>query len=172
MNGKRPLAMDDIRDRIPEYQEIFAKHLCRGIQPFAAALAIFGQENVGLAYQCGQEWPCDANVIRIQESLTGVNPTHNIISKEELAAKILKATDNHFVFEDKLKGYKLYADILGYIDRGGAVVNNNIIDNRRVMVVKDHGTPEEWERKVTAQQRRLIDVSTNTAQSERALEAD
>lgn len=36
-------------------------------------------------------------------------------------------------------------------------VSNTLVDQRRVMVVTDHGTDEEWEAKLRQQQRRLTE---------------
>ena len=40
------------------------------------------------------------------------------------------------------------------------VTNNTLVDQRRVMVVKDHGTDAEWEAKLRSQQRALTEAAT------------
>jgi len=40
------------------------------------------------------------------------------------------------------------------------VTNNTLVDQRRVMVVKDHGTDAEWEAKLRTQQRALTEAAT------------
>lgn len=42
-------------------------------------------------------------------------------------------------------------------------VNNTLVDQRRVMVVTDHGTDEEWEAKLRRQQQALVEDAHSTA---------
>ena len=66
--------------------------------------------------------------------------------------------------KDRIAAYKLYADLRGFIEKPGTTVNNNtLVDRRSVMVVTDHGTDEEWEAKLRAQQAALTHDATPIA---------
>jgi len=78
--------------------------------------------------------------------------------KHALAAAIFDAGQKARDTDDKIKAFKLYADVMGYIEKPGTVVNNNnLVDNRSVVVVRDFGTDDDWERKLKSQQAKLIE---------------
>lgn len=86
-------------------------------------------------------------------------PTKSEIVREVLA-KAKQCTNADVAF----KGYKLAADMLGFIEKpkDTTVINNSLTDNRRVMVVQDFGSDSEWEKQVQAQQAKLIEDASRT----------
>ena len=78
--------------------------------------------------------------------------------KHALAAAIFERANKSKSADDAFKGFKLYADVMGYIEKPGTTINNNsVTDNRSVVVVRDFGSDDDWERKLVAQQTRLIE---------------
>lgn len=78
--------------------------------------------------------------------------------KDELAAAIFERARKAKSDDDAFKGFKLYADVRGYIEKPGTTIDNRtLVDNRSVVVVKDFGSDDEWEAKLKAQQTRLIE---------------
>lgn len=134
----------------------FAERLLRRPQAaFEVACELFGPMETGRALKASAEWPNDPYVLEIQAELIEEHgEKHFLPTKEEFARKVIDYADTIRSAEDKLKAYRLYAEVMGYIEKPGVVVNNNV-DNRRVMIVKDHGNDDDWERRLANQQKRL-----------------
>lgn len=136
--------------------------------PFEAARTVFGL-NTGAALHAATNWTTDAEVLAECARLKEDEGAKSFLtSKEELARKILEAVEDppletqggwqaRIPIEDKLKAFKLYAEVMGYIEKPQAVINNNPVTNNRVMVVKDSGSDEDWEKKAARQQKELIE---------------
>jgi hypothetical protein len=126
--------------------------------PFACAQSVFG-DNVGRALEIQNIWPKDLKVKEYQAEYIKANGAEvGLPTKENYAQDVYNlAKDKGIDDEVRLKFYKLYGDIRGFIEKPGMTVNTNTnIDNRKVIVVKDHGTDEEWETKLRAQQKKLV----------------
>lgn len=128
--------------------------------PFAAARDVFGADT-GRALIVAQTWTLDVEVLAHQQRLIDEHGARSFLpTKEEFARRVLDATDalndSVLAFEDKLKGYKLFAEIMGYIEKPGPTINNNPTTINRVMVVKDHGSNDDWERRARNQQAALV----------------
>lgn len=125
--------------------------------PFKAALRVFG-ENTGMALLASNRWPDDPEVLAItQKAVEELGDMHFLPSKADLARLAWNLANNERVDTDnRLKAMRLYGDIRGFIEKQGTVINNNVLTNNKVMVVKDHGTVEDWERGLLQQQNRLI----------------
>lgn len=126
--------------------------------PFKAALAVFPYDTAK-ALAVSKEWPRDEEIIGLCDKLIQDEGEGAFLpTKEDLARAVFKRAERSLEDADAFKGYKLYADIMGHVEKPGTTVNNNtLVDNRRVMVVTDHGTDDEWEAKVLAQQTKLIE---------------
>lgn len=130
-----------------------------------AALSIFG-EDTGKALTASQYWINDPIVIKAKnEYIENNGKALNLLSKEELAIKILALADTTTNdFRDRMNGYKLYAELMDFMPK---VNNTQINDNRtmnvtnKVMLVPTHSTNDDWESKLLAQQEKLINVSAN-----------
>lgn len=124
--------------------------------PFKAAMVVFPGD-AGRALVVSREWPNDPFVIETIEDIPddeadamGV-PSKNALARE--AWRRVQLTNDH---ETAFKGIEAIRKLLYPDEKGGTTVNNNtLVDNRRVMVVTDHGTNDEWEAKLRAQQAAL-----------------
>ena len=105
----------------------------------------------------------------IDELLAKFGYEHFLPGKHELASRILDVADAATDADDKTKALKLYADVMGFVEKPGTVVNNNLTNTvNRVMVLRDHGTADEWEARLVEQQKRLAHVSAAPIEGERA----
>ena len=126
--------------------------------PFEAGIAVFGN-NTGEALRVSRRWLDDPDVLRFkEEALKLVGEASFLPTKTQLAREAYKlAIDIKLHADDRIKAMRLYADINGYIEKNGPVINNNILTTNKVMLVRDTGTTEEWENKMALQQSRLIE---------------
>jgi hypothetical protein len=104
-----------------------------------------------------REWTHDPDVVAAMDAvpdderaLKGV-PTKNDLARE--AWRRVQSTLDH---ETAFKGIETIRKLMYDNKAGGTTVNNTLVDNRRVMVVTDHGTDAEWEAKLLEQQEKLI----------------
>jgi len=128
---------------------------------FAAALSV--TSDTGKALVMANKWLDDPEVIAQQQRMTkgaDEGDLNFIGTKADFAREILKQARTQWDGETKLKFYKLYAETRGFIVKEGTNVNVQV-NNNRVMVVKDMGSDDDWERKAQQQQRALIDVSAS-----------
>lgn len=128
---------------------------------FAAALSV--TSDTGKALIMANRWLDDPVVVEYQQRLTkGADDgdLNFIGTKADFAREILEQARTQWDGETKLKFYKLYAETRGFIVKEGTNVNVQV-NNNRVMVVKDLGSDDDWERKAQQQQRALIDVSAS-----------
>ena len=93
----------------------------------------------------------------MQDAIDTHGEEYFLPTKADLARKVwaLANTDN-LSTNDKLKAYRLYADVRGFIEKGAGVVVNNTMTSNKVMLVRDHGVDAEWEQRCVAQQTTLI----------------
>lgn len=96
----------------------------------------------------------------VERLLAEYGHEHFLPGKHELAAKIYDVAEAASDTDDKVKALKLYADVMGFVEKPGTVVNNNLSQTvNKVMVLRDHGNEETWEARLIEQQRRLAHVS-------------
>lgn len=152
---------DPQKDDETELKRRFAVELLKQPnEPFQAAVAVFG-DDTGRALQASHRWPQDAVVIAaMQQAIEELGDMHFLPTKAQLAREAYNiGTDPKVHVDDRLKAMRLYADIRGYIDKQGAnVVVNNLTQNK-VMLVRDHGSNEDWETAAAEQQRKLIEAA-------------
>ena len=124
--------------------------------PYKAALAVVGGD-LPRALAMAREWTHDPDVVAAMDAvpdderaLKGV-PTKNDLARE--AWRRVQSTLDH---ETAFKGIEAIRKLMYDNKVGGTTVNNTLVDNRRVMVVTDHGTDAEWEAKLLEQQEKLI----------------
>lgn len=129
--------------------------------PFGAALKVFPRDT-GYCLRIAQFWPNDEVVLAEQNRLQSENDEmHFLPGKAELARQVWnRVSAENVSHDDFVKLAKLYADVRGFIAKDQPQVSVNV-DNRRVMVVKDLGSDEDWEAKAERQQRELLNVSTS-----------
>lgn len=130
--------------------------------PFAAAQRTFPGNTSEAIYKT-VSWPNDPEVLAFIAELTATTPKSSLLpTKEDLGRTIYDLCsdfDKKMDVKERLYGFRLFGEIMGYIEKPGAAGNNVTVNNvvaNKVMVVKDHGTDEDWERKVQQQQEKLI----------------
>ena len=141
-----------------ENKALFAEALLREPNDaFKAAKKIF-PTNIPNALWICQRWPQDEFVVAKQrEFILDGGEEKYLPSKSQVARQVHNVSMETKDLELVLKSLGLYCNIRGFIEKPGTVINNNIANN--VMVVKDHGTDEEWESKVIQQQKQLVESS-------------
>lgn len=146
-------------------KQLFAVAMLKpGADPYAVALEVFGGD-IPKALIASRQWPSDPEVLEYREIALEDNGAEAYLpSKAEVVTEIWTKAKATLNADTAFKGFKLVADIMGYVDKPGTTVNNNtLVDNRKVMVVKDHGTDDEWEAKLQQQQADLVNVSAQPA---------
>lgn len=126
--------------------------------PFKAALQVFGQDT-GMALRASSTWPKDTVVLDyMQEAIGELGDLHFLPSKADLAREAWTlATSPTVPVDDRLKAMRLYGDVRGFIEKQGTVINNNVLTNNKVMLVKDHGSTDNWEERLIEQQAKLVE---------------
>jgi len=132
---------------------------------FRAALTVYPGD-AGRALVVAREWANDPLVIEardaaIEAALSDEGP---VIGKAGVAQMLLdiareKLTDA----KDRIGALDKIKEMYGYKTVGEGGGGNTYIDNRSVMIVKDHGTDDEWSAKLRAQQDRLIEDASRPA---------
>lgn len=124
--------------------------------PYVVATDTFPGD-IPRAIQIANDWPADPEVRAVMDAYTpeeidemGV-PTDNALIKEAWR-RVLASTDNEIAF----KGIDTIAKLRYKGGTGTTINNNTLVDNRSVMIVKDHGTDAEWEHALAAQQAKLV----------------
>lgn len=144
-------------DLEPMYKQNFATFLSQGFSPFLAALKIWGQEHAGFCYGKAEEWVKDPYVLECVAKLKEAKEAEKKpISKETLCKEIETAAKS-MSDEDKLKAWRLLAEMNGYIEKAApATINNN---NQQVinpvLIMPAELPDEEWERRAQANSKRL-----------------
>lgn len=161
MNTIPAVAIDDEQRLKVAFAAALLKHPKDLEGRFAAALTVTA--DTGRALFMANKWVDDADVLAEQERL--VNSADEgeldfIGTKAEFAREVLDAARNAWDGDIKHKFYKLYAEARGFIVKGDNNVNVQV-NNNRVMIVRDMGSDDDWERKAQTQQRALIDVSAS-----------
>lgn len=140
----------------------FAAELLRNNEDGIKAAFVVFSDDAGKALQLGRAWINDPVVIAEKQRLLNTTDAKTFLpSKEQQARDVYSmATDATKEIDDRLKAHRLYAEIMGHIEKptSGGV---NILA-QGVMVVRDAGTDEEWAEKASRQQRTLTgDASIN-----------
>lgn len=143
-------------DVILELKKEFAYYLLKmPNEPFKAALLVFGQDT-GRACLAVNEWlNCDDVLTEKKRLIDEHGEDYFLATRAEVARKVYELAEKAYLTEDKLKGYKLFCDIMGYIEKPGTTINNNL-NEYRVIEVVNHGTDDEWRAKLIDQQAKLI----------------
>jgi predicted RNA-binding protein with EMAP domain len=136
----------------------FAEVFVRTQNAATAAMSIIA--NTGEALRQSYILPNDSLVIeeisRIKEK---VSETDLLPSKADLAREVLQRARETKDNEEYGKLMELYFKVMGMIEKPGANVDVSV-KVASVMVVRDHGTDEEWAAKAARQQRELTADAT------------
>lgn len=137
----------------------FAEAFARTKNASTAALQVIA--NPGLALLHSQTLPTDplvlAEMARLRDDIgdEGLLP-----SKAEIAREVYDKAKACHNPEDYERLMKLYCNIMGHIEKPGTnvTVNNQVTP---VLVIRDHGTDEQWQEKAAEQQRKLTIDAAN-----------
>jgi hypothetical protein len=135
----------------------FAEALSRNPHnSYQAALEI--EPDNGRATWISNHWTADPVVITHQAARTAaMGAIAGLPSKEELALKIYRASDDVKDPSTKLAYFRAVADVMGYIAKGGTNVNvqTNVNMMPKVQRVPVFATDADWEAKAKMVEERL-----------------
>jgi hypothetical protein len=154
-----------VLDNEDELKKQFAFALLRmPHKAFEAAVSIFGADS-GRAFRASTEWVRDPVVIDEMDRLI---ETHGIefflINREGVLRRMTEIMDDPRTDKkDAIAAGKIIAEVLGIVSKPGVnvEVNNNVAT--RVMLVRDNGTDDDWEKKLVAQQHKLMDDGSGSS---------
>lgn len=133
----------------------FAEAMLRFNNASQAAMSVIGDP--GKALRAAQTLPADPLVLEEMARLRDEKGESSFLpSKAELAREVLEQART---FKNSPEDYerlmKLYCNMMGHIEKPGTQVN---VDARTqsVMIVRSHGSDEEWEKRAVAQQQNLV----------------
>lgn len=143
-----------------DLKERFVRAWLREPDTFKAALSVLPSSNprtTGWALHISSEWPDDPEVLELKADILEEEGEDEFLpTKAELAKRVYERAEETRNPDDAQKLYKLYAEIRGFIEKPGTTINNNNSVQPTVMVVRDHGTNEEWEQKLAEMQNKLV----------------
>lgn len=140
-------------------KELFAARLLKvGADPFKIAFEMF-PNNTSRALWVANYWPADADVIESMQAIRDADKTGESLLPSEADFKMLLWRRMQGADNDELaKLSKIYAETSGFVKKeSGVTVNNNFVP--KVIVIKDHGSVDQWESTAQKQQRDLLNVS-------------
>jgi hypothetical protein len=122
--------------------------------PIDAARIVFN--DLGIALQVGSTWVNDPFVLAEKARLfIELGPKNFLARKEDQAREIYKiCLNDKLSTDDRLKAHRLYAEIMGHIEKPQTNIQNNLVTGN-VLYVPAFQSQEEWERKAIEQQRSL-----------------
>lgn len=147
--------------QITANKELFAELLLKDSNAFRCALAIY-PDDTSKALRIANEWVKDPVVLQIQKELIENDGEMAYVATKAEQAKLAWTLANREDMDpndraSRVKALELMGKLTGTIERPVTAIQNNVsVDNRRVMIVKDHGTDEEWEAKLKKQQKALV----------------
>lgn len=142
-----------------ENKALFAEALLRTPNSaFKAAKTVFiKHSDNAYALYASIYWPTDDFVVAKQkEFLKEGGEAKYLPTKSQVSRQIHNVSEKVNDADLELKALRLFCDVRGFIEKPGTVINNQISS---VMLVKDHGTDEDWEEKIVLQQQKLIESS-------------
>lgn len=133
------------------------------------ALGLIPETQIAIA--AVNAWNKDPEVIRERLRLMEeYGQRAELPTKETVALEILEmARESKHTVTDRLKAYSQYNEMMNYTGRNsGQQAAVNIFSNK-VMLLKDHGTNDDWEARAVAQQSGLVkDAQADAARTETA----
>lgn len=143
----------------PQYKERFAQSLFEGYQPLIAAMKIWPDNQI--AYQYSERWKNDPYVLNHIEKLKdAAAKSRRTPTKEDLIHDMRERCVQIQDHDTYIKAMRLMAEMIGAIEKPQTQVNvqNNQVNNP-VMVVRDHGSDDDWRAKLKAQQAKLKTIN-------------
>lgn len=135
----------------------YAALLLKEKEPFDAALRL-SPDNTGVALWCATNWTNDPEVVEEMARLKGESDAvKSIATKYDLARLYWNmANDEKIEPKDRLTAAEKFGAVAGIYDpKQNNNMNINVDAAPRVMIVKDHGSNDDWEVRAATQQREL-----------------
>lgn len=133
----------------------FAASFARSKNAANAAMSVWPNDP-GFALKQSYLLPFDSVVIAELKRILDVEGEQSLLpSKSELVRDILTRAKAAACDDDYEKLMRLAANMMGHIEKPGTNVDVKV-QVQSVMVVKDHGTDEEWAARMAAQQQNLV----------------
>jgi hypothetical protein len=131
-------------------------------EAFKAALTIFPNDT-SLALKAATHWINDPIVVAEKSRLSeNVDEKEFLPTRSDLARRVWDKMQLTPFPDDFAKLAKLYGEIMGFIEKPQQNSTNvNIVQNK-VMIVKDHGTDDNWKDSLKIQQAKLIDAGATS----------
>lgn len=132
----------------------FAEAFLRSNNAATAAMDVFPADP-GKALQLAQTLPQDSIVIAEIERLKEEKGEAAFLpNKAKIARDVYERATEAKDNEEYVKLMRLYGDLMGMIEKPGSSVNVDV-KVAPVMVMRDHGSDDQWEQRASAQQRGL-----------------
>jgi hypothetical protein len=127
---------------------------------FKAGIDVFGADT-GRALFAATKWITDDVVIAERSRLLLAKGARSFLpSKEEYAREVWRqATNERAPIEDRTRLLTLYGDVMGFKEAAQKNAGGIIVNNNKVMFVRDFGDDKTWEAKAAAQQHALTNQS-------------
>lgn len=160
MNAVALAPWNDRRDDV-ELKKLFAKAMLEcNFKPYDAARAVFTNPTDGMrAINASDNWPNDP-IVKMEQArlIEDLGEESFLPSKVMLAREIYSmGQDTTASIGDRLAAFRLYSDLRQFVPRDkGPQVSLNIQQNR-VMVMPDHGSDDDWEKKLVDHQQKAIE---------------
>lgn len=110
-----------------------------------------------LVWKAVQEYPYDKIVIEETARLQSTQTENTLPSRAEQARDIYNLARGAKTVDDMLKAHKLYAELMGYIQKPNAAGGNVVINNRVMVMPALPSNDDEWEQQAVAQQAKLVE---------------
>lgn len=160
MNAVAPWA--DSRDET-QLKKAFALALLETSgQPYEAARKVFKSFTDGQrALHASNHWVNDPVVLTEQTRLIEDLGEEYFLPTKVMTARAIYALGELVTASvgERLAAFRLYSEIRKFLPKDNVAAVNVNIQQNRVMVMKDHGTDEEWEAKAAAHQMKAIEHS-------------
>jgi len=148
----------DILDRHKAYAAIVLKE---PLELWKAGKAAWPEEtpyHQNMALNCALNWKDSPEIEEAKRALIEEKgAAYFLPDRYQICREIHAAANSAKTFDDKFKGLKLYAEIMGFIEKPGtSVVTNNTTVNK-VMVVPMTTSQDAWESNAIGQQVKVID---------------
>jgi hypothetical protein len=123
----------------------------------AACLTFPDAVDDNLARMAAEQYRYDRVVIEELARLAKVEPEADLPSKAEQARDIYNLTKGATSIDDKIKAHKLYAELMGFVQKPSAAPAGGVSIHNRIMVMPAAPTSiDDWEAVATSQQARLV----------------
>lgn len=124
----------------------------------AACLTFPDDADDNLARMAAEQYRFDRVVIEELARLANAEPEADLPSKAQQARDIYNLAKGAKSVDDQLKAHKLYAELMGYVQKPAIAPTTGVNIHNRIMVMPAAPTSiDDWEAVATSQQARLVD---------------